>query len=59
MNMERLCEIIGFLFRISSLGYLIVHFIHFLFALLFVYLLVLPIQHGRALSMLTNLGIIL
>uniref|UniRef100_A0A8C4E3R2 STRA6-like n=1 Tax=Dicentrarchus labrax TaxID=13489 RepID=A0A8C4E3R2_DICLA len=40
-------------------GYLIVHFIHFLFALLFVYLLVLPIQHGRVLSLLSNLGIIL
>uniref|UniRef100_UPI0037E81797 STRA6-like n=1 Tax=Semicossyphus pulcher TaxID=241346 RepID=UPI0037E81797 len=40
-------------------GYLIVHFVHFLFALLFVYLLVLPIQHGQTLSMLKNLGIIL
>ncbi|XP_049901242.1 STRA6-like [Epinephelus moara] len=40
-------------------GYLIVHFIHFLFALLFVYALVLPIQHGKALSMLSNLGLIL
>ncbi|XP_042340665.1 STRA6-like isoform X2 [Plectropomus leopardus] len=40
-------------------GYLIVHFVHFLFALLLVYLLVLPIQHGRVLSMLSNLGIIL
>ncbi|XP_027139013.1 STRA6-like isoform X1 [Larimichthys crocea] len=40
-------------------GYLIVHFVHFLFALLFVYLLVLPIQHGRIVSMLTNIGIIL
>ncbi|KAL7404305.1 hypothetical protein ABVT39_012808 [Epinephelus coioides] len=40
-------------------GYLIVHFIHFLFALLFVYVLVLPIQHGKALSMLSNLGLIL
>ncbi|XP_070827113.1 STRA6-like [Chaetodon trifascialis] len=39
-------------------GYLIVHFVHFLFALLFAYALVLPIQHGRALTMLTNLGII-
>ncbi|XP_068448344.1 STRA6-like [Clinocottus analis] len=39
-------------------GYLIVHFVHFLFALVFVYVLVLPIQHGRALSMLSNLGII-
>ncbi|KAM4750132.1 STRA6-like [Anableps anableps] len=40
-------------------GYLIVHFIYFLFALLFVYLLVLPIQHGQALAMLSNLGLIL
>ncbi|XP_075946462.1 STRA6-like [Anarhichas minor] len=40
-------------------GYLIVHFVHFLFALLLVYVLVLPIQHGRTLTMLTNLGIIL
>ncbi|KAM4604349.1 STRA6-like isoform 2-T2 [Polymixia lowei] len=40
-------------------GYLIVHFVQFLFALLFVYLLVLPVQHGRAVAMLTNLGIIL
>ncbi|XP_034387001.1 STRA6-like isoform X2 [Cyclopterus lumpus] len=39
-------------------GYLIVHFVHFLFALLLVYVLVLPIQHGTALSMLSNLGII-
>ncbi|XP_060908796.1 STRA6-like [Labrus mixtus] len=39
-------------------GYLIVHFVHFLFALLFVYVLVLPIQHGQVLSMLRNLGII-
>uniref|UniRef100_A0A8C9XTB6 STRA6-like n=1 Tax=Sander lucioperca TaxID=283035 RepID=A0A8C9XTB6_SANLU len=40
-------------------GYLIVHFIYFLFALLLVYMLVLPIQHGKALIMLTNLGVIL
>ncbi|XP_040000864.1 STRA6-like [Xiphias gladius] len=39
-------------------GYLIVHFVHFQFALLLVYGLVLPIQHGKVLSMLTNLGII-
>ncbi|XP_028261983.1 STRA6-like isoform X2 [Parambassis ranga] len=39
-------------------GYLIVHFVHFLLALLLVYALVLPIQHGKALTMLTNLGII-
>ncbi|XP_061578083.1 STRA6-like isoform X1 [Cololabis saira] len=40
-------------------GYLIVHFVHFLFALLLVYVLVLPIQHGEVLAMLSNLGIIL
>ncbi|XP_034544155.1 STRA6-like [Notolabrus celidotus] len=40
-------------------GYLIVHFVHFLFALLFVYALILPIQHGQALTMLKNLGIII
>ncbi|CAJ1052730.1 STRA6-like [Xyrichtys novacula] len=40
-------------------GYLIVHFVHFLFALLIVYVLVLPIQHGQVLSMLKNLGIII
>lgn len=42
-----------------SLGYLIVHFVHFLFAMMFVYALVLPVQHGQTVSMLTNLGIIL
>ncbi|KAI9534038.1 hypothetical protein NQZ68_018407 [Dissostichus eleginoides] len=39
-------------------GYVIVHFVHFLFALLLVYGLILPLMHGRALSMLHNLGII-
>ncbi|XP_040892331.1 STRA6-like [Toxotes jaculatrix] len=39
-------------------GYLIIHFVQFQFALLLVYGLVLPIQHGKALSMLTSLGII-
>nr|XP_046264623.1 STRA6-like [Scatophagus argus] len=40
-------------------GYLIVHFVHFLFALLFAYVLVLPILHGNTMKMLTNLGIII
>ncbi|CAG5928861.1 unnamed protein product, partial [Menidia menidia] len=40
-------------------GYLIVHFVHFLFALLLVYALVLPIQRGEVHSMLSNLGIII
>lgn len=59
MSMETLHEIIGCLFCVFSSGYLIVHFVHFLFALLFVYVLVLPIQHGKVLSMLSNLGIVL
>ncbi|KAJ4944102.1 hypothetical protein JOQ06_012648 [Pogonophryne albipinna] len=41
-----------------SRSYVIVHFVHFLFALLLVYGLILPLMHGRALSMLHNLGII-
>ncbi|XP_047432478.1 STRA6-like [Mugil cephalus] len=40
-------------------GYIIVHFVYFLFALLLAYALVLPIQHGKVLVMLSNLGIIL
>ncbi|XP_034454624.1 STRA6-like [Hippoglossus hippoglossus] len=39
-------------------GYLIVHFVHFLLALLVAYVLFIPIQHGKVLTMLTNLGII-
>ncbi|KAM6971813.1 STRA6-like [Aplochiton taeniatus] len=40
-------------------GYLIVHFVQFLFALLFVYGLVLPVIHGKTLEMLSNLGVLL
>lgn len=40
-------------------GYLIVHFVHFLFALLITYALVIPIQHGRVLTLLNNMGLIL
>uniref|UniRef100_A0A8C6UR85 STRA6-like n=1 Tax=Neogobius melanostomus TaxID=47308 RepID=A0A8C6UR85_9GOBI len=40
-------------------GYLIVHFVHFLFALTLVYVFVLPIQHGQILAMLRSIGIIL
>lgn len=40
-------------------GYLIVHFVHFLFALAFVYIFVLPIQHGRFMNLLHNAGLIL
>ncbi|XP_051939488.1 STRA6-like isoform X1 [Hippocampus zosterae] len=40
-------------------GYLMVHSIHFLVALLVVYVIVIPIQHGKALIMLSNLGILI
>ncbi|KAM7419000.1 hypothetical protein PAMA_016223 [Pampus argenteus] len=40
-------------------GYLIVHVIQFLFALLLVYAVVLPIQHGEVLRLLSKLGFIL
>ncbi|XP_005159856.2 STRA6-like isoform X2 [Danio rerio] len=40
-------------------GFLIVHFVQFLFALMFVYGVVLPIQKGHILSWLSNVGIIL
>lgn len=39
-------------------GYLIVHFVHFLFALLLAYVVVLPIIHGEVLTMLSDLSII-
>lgn len=40
-------------------GYFIVHFVYFVFALLFAYSLVLPIHHGKVVVLLSNLGIIL
>lgn len=40
-------------------GYLIVHFVHFLLALSFAYIFVLPVQHGRILILMKNIGIIL
>ncbi|XP_061536077.1 STRA6-like isoform X2 [Phycodurus eques] len=40
-------------------GYLMVHFVHFLAALLLVYVIVIPIQHGKAYTMLSNLGILI
>uniref|UniRef100_A0A673APY8 STRA6-like n=1 Tax=Sphaeramia orbicularis TaxID=375764 RepID=A0A673APY8_9TELE len=40
-------------------GYIIVHFVHFLFALLVAYVFIIPIQHGKILTMLSNLGIII
>lgn len=42
-----------------SAGFLIVHFAQFLFALLFVYAVVLPIQKGHFLRWLSSVGIIL
>ncbi|XP_056120558.1 STRA6-like [Rhinichthys klamathensis goyatoka] len=40
-------------------GFLIVHFVQFLFALMFVYGVVLPIQKGQFLSWLSSVGVIL
>ncbi|XP_036398422.1 stimulated by retinoic acid gene 6 protein-like [Megalops cyprinoides] len=40
-------------------GYLIIHFVQFLFALLIAYLLVLPVRHGRGMAALANLGFVL
>lgn len=40
-------------------GYFIVHFVQFLFAMLFVYGVVIPIQEGRYLEWLTNFGFIM
>ncbi|XP_017281108.1 STRA6-like isoform X2 [Kryptolebias marmoratus] len=40
-------------------GYFIVHFVHFLLALLLVYTFILPISHGQTVSMLKHLGLIL
>lgn len=40
-------------------GFLIVHFVQFVFALMFVYGVVLPIQKGQFLSWLSSVGIIL
>ncbi|XP_013878950.1 STRA6-like [Austrofundulus limnaeus] len=40
-------------------GYFIVHFVHFLVALMLVYIFILPVKHGQTLIMLRSLGIIL
>ncbi|KAM9818785.1 STRA6-like isoform 2-T2 [Syngnathus typhle] len=40
-------------------GYVLVHLVHFLVALLVVYVIIIPIQHGQALTMLSNLGILI
>ncbi|KAJ8397838.1 hypothetical protein AAFF_G00435270 [Aldrovandia affinis] len=49
----------GWQIAFTMWGYLIIHFVQFLFALLVAYLVVLPLQHDGALAMLTNLGFIL
>ncbi|KAJ8001014.1 hypothetical protein DPEC_G00186410 [Dallia pectoralis] len=40
-------------------GFLVVHFVLFVFAMLFTYGVILPIQNGRVLNLLSNLGTIL
>ncbi|XP_034045013.1 STRA6-like [Thalassophryne amazonica] len=59
MSVAAITRYSGWQIAFTLWGYLIVHFVYFVFALLFVYGLVLPIKHGKALSMLTQLGIIL
>ncbi|XP_052403137.1 stimulated by retinoic acid gene 6 protein-like isoform X2 [Carassius gibelio] len=49
----------GWQIAFTMWGFLIVHFVQFLFALLFVYAVVLPIQKGHFLSWLSSVGIIL
>ncbi|KAI1888321.1 hypothetical protein AGOR_G00183810 [Albula goreensis] len=49
----------GWQIAFTMWGYLIIHFVQFLFALLIAYLLVLPLQHGQGLALLSNLGFIL
>uniref|UniRef100_A0A673G2W0 Stimulated by retinoic acid gene 6 protein homolog n=1 Tax=Sinocyclocheilus rhinocerous TaxID=307959 RepID=A0A673G2W0_9TELE len=49
----------GWQIAFTMWGFLIVHFVQFLFALLFVYGVVLPIQKGHFLSWLSSVGIIL
>ncbi|XP_016347239.1 STRA6-like isoform X2 [Sinocyclocheilus anshuiensis] len=49
----------GWQIAFTMWGFLIVHFVQFLFALLFVYGVILPIQKGHFLSWLSSVGIIL
>ncbi|KAM9792680.1 STRA6-like [Neosynchiropus ocellatus] len=58
-NLASIARYSGWQIAFTLWGYLIVHFIHFLVALLFVYIFVIPIQHGRAVSMLKSLGTVI
>ncbi|KAJ8262555.1 hypothetical protein GJAV_G00167750 [Gymnothorax javanicus] len=48
----------GWQIAFTMWGFLIIHFVQFLFALLITYLLIIPFQRGRGLAMLSNLGFI-
>ncbi|KAJ0050644.1 hypothetical protein NL108_005029, partial [Boleophthalmus pectinirostris] len=59
VSMASITRYSGWQIAFTLWGYLIVHFVHFLFALAFVYIFILPIQHGHILHLLKNIGIIL
>ncbi|TRY85746.1 hypothetical protein DNTS_031924 [Danionella cerebrum] len=59
VSMAAITRYSGWQIAFTLWGYLIVHFVQFLFALMFVYGIVLPIQKGHILSWLSNVGIIL
>ena len=46
-------------FCVINAGYFILHFVQFLFAVLFVYGVVIPLQEGRFVEWLTNFGFVL
>ncbi|KAM8842394.1 STRA6-like [Synchiropus picturatus] len=58
-NLASIARYSGWQVAFTMWGYLIVHFVHFLVALLFVYVFVIPIKHGRAVSMLKSLGTVI
>ncbi|KTF85707.1 hypothetical protein cypCar_00011954, partial [Cyprinus carpio] len=59
VSMAAITRYSGWQIAFTMWGFLIVHFVQFLFALLFVYGVVLPIQKGHFLSWLSSVGIIL
>ncbi|XP_067298116.1 STRA6-like [Pseudorasbora parva] len=59
VSMAAITRYSGWQIAFTLWGFLIVHFVQFLFALMFVYGVVLPIQKGKILSWLSSVGIIL
>ncbi|XP_064199967.1 stimulated by retinoic acid gene 6 protein-like [Anguilla rostrata] len=58
VSVAAIAKYLGWQIAFTMWGYLIIHFVQFLFALLIAYLVVLPLRHGRGLAMLSNLGFI-